>query len=384
MRWIFGLLWISFFLTNRVGAQVVINEFLPDPSSENDATEWIELYNGGDEAVTLTGWQVDDEEGGSKPYALPEMLIAAKGFVIIHKAESNLGLNNGGDSVRLFNPEGVLVDSFRYTSTKVDVAYARIPDGVGDWQQTEMLTPGSTNQMIISTNPTTTVITAPARLKLSEVYACPGSGENEWVEVVATEGGSMEGYVIEDAGKNKLGLSGNIETQQYLAFEIKNSWLNNDGDTVSLKLPSGEVVERMSYPKCYPGRSYIFSGGSWVETLTPTKNSANRLTLPSPTLEKPTVTPKQTLTPKSSPQPSATIMVETGVTPELPAHTATQTSLRQATLAGVLSVATPESDSSSPAVLGAANTKKSGFVWWLLAGISFSAGGIWPFVKRFF
>jgi len=43
--------------TIPIGAVVVINEFVSDPSS---GEEWIELYNKGDTDANLTGWTIED------------------------------------------------------------------------------------------------------------------------------------------------------------------------------------------------------------------------------------------------------------------------------------------------------------------------------------
>jgi hypothetical protein len=42
------------------GAQVVINEILPNPNGDDVGTERIEIYNAGLVPVDVTGWAIDD------------------------------------------------------------------------------------------------------------------------------------------------------------------------------------------------------------------------------------------------------------------------------------------------------------------------------------
>ncbi|MBM3136207.1 MAG: lamin tail domain-containing protein, partial [Chloroflexi bacterium] len=135
---------------------VVLNEFLAAPHATDwnsdgkvdSDDEWIELYNRGSVAVDLGGWQLDDvAEGGSKPYTLPPgSNIAPQSFLLFFGQQTNLTLNNDGDSVRLLWPTGHVMDSFTYTSAKYDQSYSRTEDGGGTWTQTYPPSPGQPNR----------------------------------------------------------------------------------------------------------------------------------------------------------------------------------------------------------------------------------------------
>ncbi len=67
-------------------AQVIINEIMYNPDGDDYHTEYIELYNLGDEAVFLYEWRIGDFH--DKDYLLPEpgnneMTIAAGGYAVI-------------------------------------------------------------------------------------------------------------------------------------------------------------------------------------------------------------------------------------------------------------------------------------------------------------
>lgn len=101
-------------------SDLIISEFVPNPVG-SDETEWIEIYNNSDEDINLLGWQIDDQEGGSKPYVIKEeTIIGSKSFLIIKREDSKITLNNSNDSVRLLNPLGEVWQ---------EVSYEKIPEG---------------------------------------------------------------------------------------------------------------------------------------------------------------------------------------------------------------------------------------------------------------
>jgi hypothetical protein len=74
---------------------VIITEFLAHPLAGGN--EWIELYNSTTTVADLTGWALDDSEGGSTPYSLPSnTTIDPSGYLSINLPSAML--NNDGDS----------------------------------------------------------------------------------------------------------------------------------------------------------------------------------------------------------------------------------------------------------------------------------------------
>ena len=136
-------------------ANIVINEFMANPSSGN--SEWVELYNKETAAVDIGGWKVDDIEGGSSPTTIPaDTTIAAGGFYVVTVS----GLNNdGGDTVRLLDDSGVLVDSHAYTSSTAGVSEGRTTDGADTWTTFDTPTPDASN--VAANQPPTAIIASP-------------------------------------------------------------------------------------------------------------------------------------------------------------------------------------------------------------------------------
>lgn len=119
----------------------ILSEVLPDPSGD-DSMEWFELFNDSDIALPLSGWVVDDGEGGSTPYRFPaDMLIGPRSFLIIDRASSKLAFNNDEDAFRLINPDGKVVAEVRYEDVPEGMSYASVG---GTWRWTTP-TPGTAN-----------------------------------------------------------------------------------------------------------------------------------------------------------------------------------------------------------------------------------------------
>jgi len=122
---------------------VSLSEFLPNPEGADTDGEWIELYNNSDALINLSGWKIDDGNGGSSPYVIKNLTLPARGFGVIGREESKVALNNSSDSVRLFNSIGSMFDEVAYSSPKEGYSYALI-DGV--WAWTNILTPDRANE----------------------------------------------------------------------------------------------------------------------------------------------------------------------------------------------------------------------------------------------
>ena len=69
---------LSLCLTSR--ADVVINELMYHPSSENPAEEYIELFNNGAAAVDVSGWQFTSGVAFTIP---PTPSIAPGGYLVV-------------------------------------------------------------------------------------------------------------------------------------------------------------------------------------------------------------------------------------------------------------------------------------------------------------
>ena len=72
-----------------------LSEFVTNPK-QTGANEWVELSNDADTAADLSGWAIDDGEGGGTPYRLSQANVEAHGLLVIELPKALF--NNAGDS----------------------------------------------------------------------------------------------------------------------------------------------------------------------------------------------------------------------------------------------------------------------------------------------
>ena len=142
---------------------VLINELVSDPIEGE--TEWIELYNTTGELIDLTGWTVTDEADRSTE--LEGSVAPGKYFVI----ESPSGkLNNGGDTVYLYDPTGNVIDQVSYGTQEIDKPGKgeSLAFNGSDWVVTSEITKSNANtneyeeeQVVESNDSTETKTTTP-------------------------------------------------------------------------------------------------------------------------------------------------------------------------------------------------------------------------------
>ena len=122
----------------HIPSRVVINEVLIRPHYDWEGTggvspddEFIELYNAGDLPVHLKGWMLDDAEGaGSKPFVIADTVLQAHAFLAFFRSRTHVALNDTGDTVRLLEPGGRVVDRIAYLKVRAsNLSYGRLPDG---------------------------------------------------------------------------------------------------------------------------------------------------------------------------------------------------------------------------------------------------------------
>ena len=118
-------------------------------------------------------------------------------------------------------------------------------------------------------------------LILNEIVSDPNEG-NEWVEIYNPFDNviPLEGWSIREAGGSSVSLGGLLGEQQYGSVEFSNR-LNNDGDTILLLDPSGNVVDQVTLPKIGKGNSLARDVEDlFVITIIPTRDEENLIVEP--------------------------------------------------------------------------------------------------------
>lgn len=91
---------------------IYINEWLPNPVGNDNAGEFIELYNSGAATVSLGGYSLSD--GAKKEFHLLGYSIPAGGYLVFKKDQTKLALKNTDGGLWLYGPGGRIVDQANF------------------------------------------------------------------------------------------------------------------------------------------------------------------------------------------------------------------------------------------------------------------------------
>ncbi len=146
-------------IVNPAASPLRLNEILASNGDvlhhEGTTPDAVELYNGSDAAVDLTGVRLTDELGNPDKFIFPAgASIAARGYLVVYANDPNgtsgyhlgFNLNQGGDTLYLFASAangGALLDSVSFGPQLTDVSIGRLADGA--WTLT-VPTFGAANQ----------------------------------------------------------------------------------------------------------------------------------------------------------------------------------------------------------------------------------------------
>ncbi len=111
--------------------RVIVTEIAYGPAGDSDPGDWIELYNGFESPVDVSGWELRDDDD-TRSFVMPvHTIIEPGGFLVVSEQPSAFrpvfpgtggivggfafGFGSEGDSIRLFDSRQRLVDVVTYT-----------------------------------------------------------------------------------------------------------------------------------------------------------------------------------------------------------------------------------------------------------------------------
>ena len=140
----------------------------------NDNPDWIEVYNGGAEAIDISGYWLNDKPVAEGGFQIPNgTIIQAGGFYDVDADESGQSISSGGEDVSLSEPDGTVIDHTVTPdmSNDVGLTWGREIDGIGEWR-IGSATRGTSNGSAENTAP---ILVAEPLTEFMDVYAVQAS-----------------------------------------------------------------------------------------------------------------------------------------------------------------------------------------------------------------
>lgn len=303
MKHLFPLLClhISTCLYAQSPSDILINEIMANPKGlvSLPETEYVELHNTTEQAISLTDWWFVYEKTQVK---LSELTLPAGGFVVLYRANRAITvapnglqmplekfpaqLNNNGKLLQLYDANGVLHDEVFYDKAIAAVSWERCGEEWISCTDERGGTPGEGNSCRASNNETPITPEEPEEpaptyttgcIWINEVMADPNGlvtlPQTEYVELHnrSDQRINLENWQFIYGDKPTLLTDYKLPAQGYVVLyrsgrEIKvdaqggalplekfPSALLNAGKTLSLVDPTGQVIDQITYEKAKAG-----------------------------------------------------------------------------------------------------------------------------------
>ena len=297
----FLCLHISTCLYAQSPSDILINEIMANPKGlvSLPETEYVELYNTTEQAISLTDWWFVYDKTQVK---LSELTVPAGGYVVLYRASRAITvapnglqmplekfpaqLNNNGKLLQLYDANGVLHDEVYYDKAIAAVSWERCGEEWISCTDERGGTPGEGNSCRASNNETPITPEEPEEpaptyttgcIWINEVMADPNGlvalPQTEYVELHnrSDQRINLENWQFRYGDKPTLLTDYKLPAQGYVVLyrsgrEIKvdaqggalplekfPSALLNAGKTLSLVDPTGQVIDQITYEKAKAG-----------------------------------------------------------------------------------------------------------------------------------
>ncbi len=139
-----GLLFLLLGFCTEASAQVFLNEVCADNETIlvdqfGNFSDWIEIYNASDNALSLQDYQLSDDPNSTSPWLFPDLTIAPKSHLLVfasgadekgNELHTDFKISKNGEALLLKNAAGELIDQLEIPALAEDLSYGRQSDGV--------------------------------------------------------------------------------------------------------------------------------------------------------------------------------------------------------------------------------------------------------------
>lgn len=262
------------------------------PNAEGRCSDYIEIHNGADYAVDLTGFQMGDIAGKSR-YAFPAGTILQSGEYLVIYCDSAVKdaayapfdiSRAGGESFYLIAKNNAIVDSVVTVSMDADQSMVRQADR--SWSVSAYVTPGTSNETVETGytdiyNPDVSAVRITEFASTDTGYLPQYQMLCDWVELYNTsaEPVDISGYTLSDnVGNDKYTFPQGtvIEGNTYLVVNCTDQVTDpavapfglsrRNEETVVLKHTSGMIVEIVRSMPMETGAMALCEDGTWAIT----------------------------------------------------------------------------------------------------------------------
>lgn len=159
-----GIFVLFIMLIGTVMADTPVDIYFNEVAASNGSTlkdedgeyvDWIELYNAGDESISLEGYSLSDQKEIPGLWTFPNVLMEPDSYLIVYasgknRAEAegplhtNFKISAAGENIYLSNSDGQLISSLSVEKVAFDKSYGRVAD-TEEYAALLLATPGEQN-----------------------------------------------------------------------------------------------------------------------------------------------------------------------------------------------------------------------------------------------
>lgn len=283
--------------------------------------DYIEIYNGGSEAVNLAGYGLSDDAAKTLKWKFPEVTIKPGAYLVLYASgqselstdlaagavHTNFRISSYQEIIIFANPQGLILDQVAVSEIPSDNAYSRILSGGAygsEWEISSLPTPGYSNDAAGYSQFEQMNQVALGDVVITEVMTSNASylqeddgGYYDWIELYnrSSQNVNLSGFgLTDDSGNPAKWRFGDISLApgQYMTIlasglaeddNVKKKYIHTnyklsiDGEVLSLFDNSGKLLDRYNIRTIPRGASVgrTETQNSLVYFKEPTPGAAN-------------------------------------------------------------------------------------------------------------